>query len=534
MRKIVAVIFATITMLIGISGCSDKNNTPDKQTIYYNTDSEPVSLDPQIAADNSARLVVMNIFEGLTRLGENNEPVPGAAEKWSVNSDKTVYTFTLRKDLKWSDGERLYASDFIYGIRRALLPDTGSALAGDLFMIKNAEAVNSGKKTPDELGLELVDENTLKITLEHPDANILYELSQPESMPCCESFFKECKGQYGREGNMIRSNGAFTVGEYGWSHNEYIRLGRNENYIGEKKPVPSGVYITIGAEYESITDSISDGTLDCYELPGEEVEKAEKNNLTLTSFGDTVWGIAFNTKHEIYKNTDIRRALLSALDRTRLLSQLPKGSRAAAGIIPDSALLDGKSYRSTAGSLDLDYYSDTARTDLARAVKGAKLTDLTINMICPDDDSVQPTVNSIMEQWNGVSGKFVNKIPVPREKLSEYIKNGDYGVVIVPLKTTGNTPLDTLSLFRSTSDKNPSSLCDSVFDDMLKSIEQGAQKPDTTAYAEKYLCDTAVFYPLFIENRYYASSPDITGILFHPFGAEADFIYAKKTPGDKD
>ena len=333
---------------------------------------------------------------------------------------------------------------------------------------------------------------------------------------------------------MIRSNGAFTVGEYGWSHNEYIRLSRNDNYTGEKKPVPSGVYITIGAEYDSITDSISDGTLDCYELPCEEVEKAENKNLTLTSFGDTVWGIAFNTKHEIYKNAAIRRALISALDRTQLLSQLPKGFRAATGIVPDSALLDGKSYRSTAGALTLDYFSENAAADLSRAVREAKLNDLIINMICPDDDSLQPTVNSIMEQWNDVSGKFVNKIPVPREKISEYINSGDYGIAIVPLKTTGNTPLDTLSLFQSTSDTNPSLLSDSVFDDMLKSMEQGAQKPDTTAYAEKYLCDAAVFYPLYIEDRYYASSPDITGILFHPFGAEADFIYAEKTPGDKD
>ena len=122
-RKILMSVFLVILCLT-FSACSKEPEGPEDQLIYYNMDSEPITLDPQIANDAGAKLVIMNIFEGLVRLDQDNSVKPGAAESWEISTDKMMYTFKLRKNLKWNDGSDMKAEDFVYGIKRTLMPQT--------------------------------------------------------------------------------------------------------------------------------------------------------------------------------------------------------------------------------------------------------------------------------------------------------------------------------------------------------------------------------------------------------------------------
>ncbi len=530
-KKILCLIFSCIT-IFSFCACSDSENEPENQIINYNIDNEPVTLDPQIANDSGARLIILNIFEGLVRIGEKGDIVPGVAKNWIKNSD-TSYTFHLREDACWNDGTPVTADDFIFGITRTLQPSTGSSTASTLFCIKNAEAVFSGSLNSDSLGIRSEDDYTLTFELEYPYDKFLEVLASAPAMPCNENFFRSSAGQYGRDADMILSNGAFYVRSSSWEHNEYIYLRKNPYYCGESVPIPAGVDITIGKTPENITEAINSGTIDCYSIPNSEVSKAKELGFNMTSFGDTVWGIAFNTKDDIFKNKNIRCGLLSSLNRDFILKKIPENCVESSDIISETAVIGNNTYRSYAGSSFYIKYSANAKNTFQKGLAEIKLTKLPkTTILCTDDVATQSIVNNIIETWNKLTGNYINKNPVPRSELIDNMSSGNYQIIIAPLEVDGNSPLDTLELFGSNNGGNPANLSDTIYDSYINAIneENDMSALNTIVETEKYLNKNGIFYPLYLESRYYASAKNITGIIFHAYGAEIDFFYATKIP----
>ncbi len=524
-------IILSLMLLVSVCACDRDTETPEDQIIYYNTDSEPVTLDPQIANDASAKLIIMNVFEGLIRIDADNNAIPGAAQSWEISKDRLMYTFHLRDGLKWNDGTKLTAQDFIYGVQRALMPQTSSPTAETLYCIKNAEKINTGKSDISTLGVFVRDDRTIIFQLEYPDPDFLQLLATAPTMPCNKTFFEKTTGQYGREDDKLLCNGAFYIREDGWAHDEYIYLRKNTEYTGESTPVPAGVNITIGETPADICDSINDGTIDCGAITQADTERAEKLGFNLTGFGDTVWGIAFNNQDDLLKNEDIRRSLLSAVDRNYILKDIPDNCTVTENIIPDSARLDDKKYRDLAGNVA---FNPTEFPDklLAKALKNANVSNITdITILCPDDEKTQSFVNNLIETWNTFSGGYFNKKPVSVSELKDRITQGNFEVVIAPLTVQGNTPLSTLELFETSSKYNTASFKNTEYDTAVEKLKkrQVASEAQNIKDIEQDLLNKGIFYPLFIENRYYVSAGNVKDIIFHPFGAEVDFFHASKT-----
>ncbi len=523
------------SLVFSLAACKEKKAVPEDEILCYNITYEPDTLDPQIANDSASRLIIRNIFEGLVRLDENETPCAGVAEFWNVSNHEMTYTFYLRDNAHWQNGDRVTAENFRYGLCRAIMPSTGSPTASTLFCIKNADRINRGELPLSELGVKALDATTLKIELEYPDSDFLTLMASPPAMPCHQQFFEETAGQYGREADKLLSNGAFYIRSSGWEHDKSINLRKNPEYGGKDVPVPAGVNIVIGESPANVCDAILSEELDCYALPGSEVARAQENALNLTSFGDTVWGIAFNTQNEVLAHSEIRRALLSALDRNYLLSSLPDGCTAGDDLIPASARMNGASYREQAGSGFSIAYSSTAKADLQKAMTKLKIDELPkMTILCTNDEATQKIVNNMIETWNKVTGSYLNKNPVSLAELKDDVSDGSFRVVVAPLTAGGDDPINTLSLFTSDSSYNPAQLHDTAYDEMVGKLmllpEQNALY--ATIEAEKYLQSNGVFYPLYTESRYYAAAPNVTGIIFHPYGGEVDFFYATKTRDD--
>ena len=528
------IIILAVSLAIAAAACKNEPDDPHFNIIYYNIDNEPVTLDPQIANDAGARLVILNIFEGLVRLDKNNDPAPGAAMSWDISTDKMMYTFTLRNNLKWNDGSELTAEDFVYGIKRSLSPETASPTASTLFAIKNAEKFNNGEASEDALGIFSIGNNKLMIQLEYPDSDFLSVLATPPAMPCSEKFFKSSTGQYGRRDDKIISNGAFYVRENGWEHGEYIYIRRNEQYTGENEVIPAGVNITIGKNYDNVCAAVAYGTIDCGSISSSETELAKSSGLWLTSFGDTIWGLSFNTQKDPMKSLKLRQALLSSLDRNYILKTIPDGCNKTEYIIPSSAETDGKKYRTLAGDIKF-VPSDEPGKLLKEALTEAGLASVpAITILCPNDEASQSIVNNTIETWNKLTNGYFNKEPVSMSELRDRITDGNFEAAIAPLTIQGETPLSTLEMFDSSSDYNAAALHDSNYDKMIVQVRKNLSSDNVGAAveAEKYLCDNAVFFPLYTENRFYASASNVENIIFHPYGAEADFISAKKILDD--
>ena len=157
-------VFLSLLFAVSLAGCREKTDPIYEQTIQYNLESEPSSLDPQIADDQSAQIVIMSLFEGLTRIGPDGEAQPGVAERWEHNGDYTAFTFYLREDACWTDEDEtpVTAADFVFAFRRALNPGTGSDLGRTLTCIANGQQVLDGQADPSELGVTALDSKTLK------------------------------------------------------------------------------------------------------------------------------------------------------------------------------------------------------------------------------------------------------------------------------------------------------------------------------------------------------------------------------------
>ena len=143
---------------------------------------EPKTLDPHFVSGVWENRIVGDLFMGLTTEGPDASTIPGAAESWTVSDDGLVYTFKLRAH-NWSDGTPVSAEDFVYSMRRILLPATAAEYASLLYTIKNAEAVNSGKAAPEELAVKALDEQTLEITLEAPAPFFIDQLTHYTAFP---------------------------------------------------------------------------------------------------------------------------------------------------------------------------------------------------------------------------------------------------------------------------------------------------------------------------------------------------------------
>lgn len=152
----------------GDTATSEEGAPDEVQELHITENQEPPDLDSAKSTDSVSFTILNNVNEGLMRLDENNEPVPGMAEgEPEVSEDGLTYTFKLR-DANWSDGTPVTAHDFEYAWKRALDPETASQYAFILYYIKNAEAYNAGEAEADDVGVKALDDKTLEVELERP------------------------------------------------------------------------------------------------------------------------------------------------------------------------------------------------------------------------------------------------------------------------------------------------------------------------------------------------------------------------------
>lgn len=536
MKKVLCVILI-LALLLPFAGCKDDKDQPENQVIAYNLEAEPKTLDPQIAEDYSARVLIMSLFEGLVRVDENGTAVPGVAESWTANRDYTSYTFYLRKDSAWSKSTEkepypVTAADFVFGFQRALDARTGAAAASELFCIKNARAVHSGAVAATDLGVHAADDYTLVIDLEYSYEDFPLLTALPVAMPCNRAFFESTGGQYGLETNAVLGNGPYKIsGKYSWTHGKSISLSKNSNYKGEKTPVPAGISFSIGTELSNTVSAISSGTVDAAPLLGEQLAAAKEKNFNLSYFEDTTWGLCFNVQKAPFTNRAVRRGLVTALERSFILTQMPGNYTEATDIVTPGTTFAGKSYRQLAGGGFCLPFDPNAQQTLAGGLTALGEKSMpAVTVLCLNTPEVTRMVTNMLDLWSKNLGCYFSMKPVSSSELTSMLRSGDYQLAFAPVRAESDGPDTFLSVFKSTSSANPAKLADAEYDALLAQAQQlpAEQGLELYAEAEHYLNDNAVFFPLCYENRYFASAQNVTGILFHPYDAGIDFSQAVK------
>jgi oligopeptide transport system substrate-binding protein len=318
--------------LLGLAACDrgDRNSQQaasapatkaDTTTLKRGNGPEPDTLDPQRARTDGAFNILRDVFEGLTAVGPDGSAIPAAATEWTVTPDGLQYTFKLRDDLRWSNGDALVAGDYVAGMRRLVDPETASPYAQIFESVVNASAITGGKKPASELGVSAPDDRTVVIRLQNPAPYLLGLLAQPGTFPVHGPSLAANGVEYARPGKMV-SNGAFTLAE--WVVGSHVVIKRNRNYWNDAATHLEQVHFVHHSDNGTEFRQYRSGELDItYVVPPPQF-KWIKHNLAAelhVSPQLSVYYYGFNLSRPPFKDQPgLRRALSLVIDRDKLTS----------------------------------------------------------------------------------------------------------------------------------------------------------------------------------------------------------------------
>lgn len=349
LRTFGLLLIATLSLLP--AGCSRRESAVEagnrEQVIHIGNLTEPTDLDPHVLSSQQDALIAMALFEGLAQYDpKTSEPVPAMAERWEVSPDNLTWTFHLRHNGKWSNGDPVTAHDFVFAYRRIVLPSLAAEYASLLYVLKNGQALNSGKLTDfTQLGARASDDYTLVLSLEHPvpylPTMVCNAAWYPVHRPTLEKHhgLTERGSAWTRPGNHV-GNGYFTLAE--WLPHQRIRVTRNPHYWDQANIRLTGaVFYPIESE-DAEERAFRAGQLHVTAtLPISKIavyEKEKSPSYHPHVFLGTFF-LRFNVEKPPLNDARVRRALSLAIDREQFVRDVIKGHQLPAGHLtpPDTA-----------------------------------------------------------------------------------------------------------------------------------------------------------------------------------------------------
>ena len=303
----------------------------EDQTFTYRLLDEFSSLDPQVVEDVEGSNVVRDLFEGLMSQDAAGNLVPGVATGFSVNDDNTVYTFTLRENAKWSNGDPITANDFVYAWQRAASPELASPYQWyiELMSLKNASDVVKGEKPKEELGVKAVDDLTFEVTLSAPLPYFPQMTTHSTTFPSPQKVIEEHGAEWTKPENIV-SNGAYVLTEH--LPNERSVRERIELYWNNvHTTIDKTVALVINDESVALTRFLA-GELDRTEVPaGQFPRLAKEYPDEAISFPRLCnFYYTFNLSDsgpEEFKDVRVRQALALAVDRKIITENVLAGGQ---------------------------------------------------------------------------------------------------------------------------------------------------------------------------------------------------------------
>lgn len=346
--KLLSVALSCIcTLSFLFSGCGGNKQT-SKMTKAANTDmmtanlgAEPKTIDPALNNTSEGSTVIYNMFEGLLRIGSDNKPEPGMAEKWEVKDNGKKYIFHLRDGIKWTDNTPITAKDFKYGILRVLDPATGSPYSYHAYCIKNGKAYNSKKTKAEDVGVKVIDDKTLEIDLEHSVPYFLDILSWHLLIPLKEDMVKKNPNTWANDPSTIVSNGPFKLVE--WKHNDHMMFEKNPNYWDAANVKLKKLKLTMMTNNNTALTAYKTGDLDLItDIPAAQLPSLLSSGKAKSNAQIGPYMFCVNVNRKPLNDVRVRRALSLAIDRNALVKTVLRGGeKPAVGFIP-YGLSDGK------------------------------------------------------------------------------------------------------------------------------------------------------------------------------------------------
>lgn len=409
------------TLLTGLAGGVEAS------TYMRGNDGNPETLDQHKTSTVAEANILRDLYEGLVVYDRAAHVIPGVATDWTISEDGTVYTFTLRDDAKWSNGDPVTAGDFVFSLRRILTPETGAKYANILYPILNAEAVNKGEMAPDTLGVRAIDDRTLEITLAAPTPYFLELLTHQTGLPVHPASVEAHGADFVQPGKMV-SNGAYMLKSN--TLNDRIVLVKNPWFHDAANVAIDEVHYLPFEDRATCVRGWEAGEVQsCSDLPAEDIERlraAHGDAVRVAPYLGTYY-YALNHEDEFLSDPDVRRALSMAIDREFLASEIWSTMLPATSFVPPGI----GNYE---GSPEVDYFSMSMldREDMAAEILAAKgvtpETPHTLELMYNTSENHKNVATAIADMWATLGVNVVFNVRDASAHYAHLRDRGDFDV----------------------------------------------------------------------------------------------------------
>ncbi|QPE19192.1 peptide ABC transporter substrate-binding protein [Providencia rettgeri] len=498
----------------------------ENQQVTRHLKDEPASLDPVKSVGLTEAQVMRDLFEGLVNQDDHGKPIPGVAQSWNT-VDNRIWTFTLRSDAQWSNGDPVTAQDFVYSWQRLVSPGTSSPFAwfAALAGINNAQDIIDGKLPADQLGVEAVDTRTLKVTLNKPVPYFPSLAANFSLFPVHQGTVEKFGNEWIKVGNLV-GNGAFVLSDR--VVNEKIVLVPNKYYWDHKNTVITKVtFIPINQESHA-TNRYLAGDLDITEsFPKQRYQKLLKDipNEVFTPDQLGTYYYAFNTQRAPTDDVRVRKALSMAIDRQLIANKvLGTGEKPANYFTPD--VTDGfKPEKGLYNSYSQKELDQQAKVLLQQAGFGPN-QPLELTLLYNSSENHQKIAIAIASMWKKKLGAEVKLVNQEWKTYIDSRNTGNFDVIRASWIGDFNEPSTFLSLLTSQHSGNIPKFNNSIYDDIIASasIETNAQLRNRYYNnAEAIIAEEAPIAPIYQYTNARLIKPWLKG---YPINNPEDVAYS--------
>ena len=530
MKKLGTLLLLLVSCIVlaacNFGGGGDSDTTEDGETmkeLNVSITSDPPAFHPALATDTTSGAILASAFEGLTRLDAKGEPTEGMAEKVEVSEDGKTYTYTLR-DAKWSNGDPVIAQDFEFAWKWALDPENAADYAYQLFYIVGAEEYNNGEGSADDIGVKVIDEKTLEVTLVNPtpffDELTAFYTYFPVNSKLAEEnpdWYKDPSGE------DFVGNGPFNLDEFASA--DHITLSKNDNYWDKDNVALDKVNISMIESEATALKEYQAGNLDYLGAPFNSIDLnaldgfKEDGTLNVSDQAGT-YMIVFNTKDEILGNKNIREALTIAIDRQGLIDNVTKGEqKPGSGLVPLTM---------TGFEEPADYFKSND-IEAAKAALEKGLTELGLDS--PADLKIKLSYNTseahaaimqfVQQGWSKNLGIDVSLDNSEWQVYLEQLDAGEYQAGRYGWVGDFNDPINFLEIYKRDGGNNQTGWTNEEYTNLLNQVATETDEAARTQYmkdAEEILMSEFPISPIYFYTNLSVKQDSVKNMEADPMG----------------
>ncbi|WP_077213409.1 peptide ABC transporter substrate-binding protein [Bacillus dakarensis] len=540
MKKLWSLLLASFLVLL-LAACTANDNAGEdtgndgsaeksgEKVLNWNNGQEPTSFDPPIGFNAVSWNPLNNLMEGLTRLGEDHMPQPAIAEKWDVSEDGKTYTFHIRENAKWSNGDDLTAGDFVFAWKRALDPELAASSAFLGYLIQGGEAYNSGEGSPEDVAVKALDEKTLEVTLTSPQAYFLNIISLPTFFPINESVATE-NPEWFTEAETFVGNGPFNLTE--WEHDSHLVMEKNDQYWDAETVKVDKINWALVDDPNTEYQMFQTGELDASKVPPELSEQLYAEGKVDVADQAGVYFYRFNVTMEPFQNKNIRKAFALAIDQQQIVDYVTKNQeKPAYGFVsPGFKDANGQDFREANGDL-IKTNVEEAKKLLAKGMEEEgyeTLPEVTLTYSSSETHKkIAEAVQPMLKENLGVDIKLAS---VESSVFVSEQKELKYQFSRSSFLNDFADPINTLEGFQTGHSMNRTGWSNAEFDALIEAAKNEgdeAKRFENLYNAEKILIEEAPVAPVHFYNQPLLLNDDVTGVVLHPVGY-IEFKWADK------